>query len=123
MPANLRRAMIFAKDLERMTRFYRDALGLNVVQQTLTSDWVELDAGSMTLALHAIPDAIASTIEIDTPPRRRGNTPIKLVFEVADFEGARADLIAHGAIMDEPRSWSACDGMDPEGNVFQIVRR
>jgi catechol 2,3-dioxygenase-like lactoylglutathione lyase family enzyme len=115
--------MIFVKDLERMTRFYRDALGLKVLQQTLTSDWVELDAGGAMLALHAIPSEIAATIEIATPPRRRSNAPIKLIFEVDDLDGARADLIAHGAIMAEPRSWSACDGIDPEGNVFQIVRR
>src|SRR5262245_65556905 len=121
MPANLRRAMIFAKDLERMTRFYRDGLGLRVVQQTLASDWVELDAGDTTLALHAIPADIAATIEITTPPRRRSNTPMKLVFEVDDLDAARAGLVAYGAVMDEPRGWSACDGVDPEGNVFQLV--
>jgi hypothetical protein len=43
------------------------------------------------------------------------------VFEVADLSQARAHLIAHGAVMFEPRRRGACDGLDPEGNVFQIV--
>ena len=40
-----------------------------------------------------------------------------------DVAAARARLIAHGAVMHEPRPWGACDGVDPEGNVFQITGR
>lgn len=112
--------MIFVKDLDRMTRFYRDAIGL--APRTPSDDWVELDAGGATLALHAIPAELARGITIADPPVAREETPMKLVFEVADLDAARRHLISHGAVMFDVRPWGACDGLDPEGNVFQIVR-
>ena len=117
----LRSAMIFVKDIDRMTAFYRDGLGLRVLPETAREGWVELSAGSSSLALHAIPPEIAERIEITDPPRQRADTPIKLVFETPDLDGARAHLMLHGAVMHEPRSSGSCDGLDPEGNVFNVV--
>ncbi len=117
----LRRTIIFVKDIQRMTAFYRDGLGLRLQSETSSEDWVEFEAGG-ALALHAIPARIAKGIEIADPPRARGETPIKLVFQTADVDAVRDHLKAHGAVMSEPRSWGACDGVDPEGNVFQIVK-
>ncbi len=117
----LQRVIVFVKDLPRMTAFYVDGVGLRVVPGSAADGWVELDAGGATLALHAIPAAIAARITIGDPPAAREDTPIKLVFAVDDLDAARARLAAHGAVMSEPRSWPACDGVDPEGNVFQIV--
>jgi len=118
----LRSAMIFVKDIDRMTAFYRDGLGLRVLPDATREGWVEFQAGNSSLALHAIPPDIASRIEITDPPRPRSNTPIKLVFETPDLEAARAHLASHGAVMHEPRNSGSCDGVDPEGNVFNIVR-
>ena len=112
----LRAAMIFAKDLDRMTRFYRDGLGLASAREE--DGWVELDG----VALHAVPPTIAAGIAITEPPVARESTPIKLVFEVAELATARTHLASHGAVMFEPRPWGTCDGLDPEGNVLQIVQ-
>ena len=117
----LRRAIIFVKDIDRMTAFYRDGLGLRVIPERRQDGWVELDSGGAALALHVIPTHIAERLEIATPPQAREQTPIKLVFGAADVAAARAHLIAHGAVMFQPRDWGGCDGLDPEGNVFQIV--
>ena len=117
----LQRAILFAKDMKRMTAFYRDALGLRPLPEKSSEGWVEFEAGGAGLALHAIPDQIAQGIEILNPPRAREETPIKLVFQVDDLEAARAHLTAQGATMFKPRARSSCDGVDPEGNVFQIV--
>jgi catechol 2,3-dioxygenase-like lactoylglutathione lyase family enzyme len=117
----LRLAMIFAKDMDRMTAFYRDGLGLRLLPASRQEGWVEFDAGACTLALHAIPPHIAKDIEIASPPQAREETPMKLVFATADLLAARSHLIAHGAVMHEPRNPGSCDGLDPEGNVFQIV--
>jgi catechol 2,3-dioxygenase-like lactoylglutathione lyase family enzyme len=119
---HLRLPMIFAKDMERMTAFYRDGIGLELVAERSSDWWVEFQAGAAMLALHQVSPDIADCIEITTPPEPRSNTPIKLGFETADLEATRAHLIEHGAIMFEPRRWGTCDGLDPEGNVFQIVR-
>ena len=114
--------LIFAKDLARMTAFYRDGLGLRLLPERCKEGWVELDAGAALVVLHAIPEEIAQGIRIDNPPKRRETTPIKLIFRTPDLAQARAHLLEHGAVMFEPRAWGGCDGMDPEGNVFQIVQ-
>ena len=105
-----------------MTNFYRDALGLTPLPGKSSEGWFEFDAGGVALALHEIPRHIAKDIEITNPPKAREATPIKLVFEVPDIEVARTHLIKHGAVMSELSVWGSCDGTDPEGNVFQIVR-
>jgi len=112
----LRRAILFAKNIDAMTTFYRDALGLQLVPHKSSRGWVEFE----DLALHAIPDSIAASMTIEKPPAARSDSAIKLVFEVADLTAARAQLEEHGAVMREARPWG-CDGLDPEGNVFQIV--
>jgi catechol-2,3-dioxygenase len=117
----LARAILFVKNIDCMTAFYRDALGLRVVPETATTGWVELEAGGASLALHAIPEEIARTITITDPPKRRGEAPVKLVFRTPDLEAARTVLIARGGMVSERWSWNAYDVVDPEGNVFQIV--
>src|SRR5260370_41538410 len=92
-------AMIFAKDMDRMTAFYRDAIGLELLQGESSDGWA---------------------IEILVPPKARGATPIKLFFRAGDLQEVRAHLLAHGAVMFEPAQ-GRCDGLDPEGNVFSIV--
>ena len=122
----LNQVMVFAKDMPRMRTFYRDVIGLVPVDETEADQWLRFDAGGCFLALHAIPAAIAKDIEITQPPQARSDTPIKLTFHADDVDAARARLIAHGAQMLEVRrfgSLSLCDGLDPEGNVFQISNR
>lgn len=115
----LKHAMLFVKDLPRMTRFYREAFGFTLVAQRSTAEWSEFDGG---LALHAAPATIAAALMITDPPRARTEAPIKLVFSVDDVVVARAQLVAHGATMQEPKPGGGCDGVDPEGNVFQIIK-
>jgi len=86
---------------------------------TWTDTWAEFDAGGVSFALHAIPPEIASQIEIATPPRPRGQNPVKLIFEVDDVDAERARLELLGVTMVQ-RPWGAWDGIDPEGNVFGL---
>jgi predicted enzyme related to lactoylglutathione lyase len=115
-------AMIFAKDMDRMTTFYRDGLGLQLLPGESSEGWTVFDADGTRLALHAIPAAIANAIVITDPPQPREDTPIKLVFHAPDLAAARARLVAHGAVMFEPRPSGASDGLDPEGNVFSLMQ-
>src|SRR5262245_8402987 len=64
IPMRLATALVFVKDLARMTAFYRDALGLRLVPGASEDGWVELDAGGARLGLHAIPPAYADHIVI-----------------------------------------------------------
>jgi predicted enzyme related to lactoylglutathione lyase len=119
-------AILFAKDVARLRTFYSDVLRLAVCEAASAGDWVRLEAGGASLALHAIPKSIAEGIVIDDPPRAREGTPIKLAFHADDPEAERTRLVASGVVMrDVRRSGDLvfCDGVDPEGNVFQITNR
>jgi predicted enzyme related to lactoylglutathione lyase len=117
-------AVLFASDLNGVEDFYRQLLSMDVVETH--RDHVVLKAQHFELVIHAIPDGIAESIEIKKPAVRRSQTPIKLFFTVAGIDAARAAALALGGVVDPAESeWTgdgfrACDGHDPEGNVFQL---
>ena len=116
----LNRVMIYVKDIDRMTAFYGNALGLKPIEETRMEDWVEFEAGATKFALHAIPFKIADQIEISSPPRPREENPVKLSFAADDVASERERLESLGVpIMQRP--WGAYDGIDPEGNIFGIT--
>ncbi|MDB4954234.1 MAG: hypothetical protein JWO36_1803 [Myxococcales bacterium] len=120
----LGQVMVFAKDMAKMCAFYRDALGLQPVDESQPAEWVRFDAGGALFALHALPAATAKKISITDPPRRRADTAIKYTFHVADVAAMRERLLDQGGHMFDLKHFgdlTLCDGMDPEGNVFQIA--
>ncbi|MEM7409622.1 MAG: VOC family protein [Myxococcota bacterium] len=127
MPLALRRVLLFVKDLEAQERFYREVLGLEPQDGPETSpDFVCLQADGMELALHRVPEAIADTLDIATPPEPRSGTPLKLIFSVEDVAATCARLSARGVRLGELQRFGAlefCDALDLEGNVFQISSR
>jgi catechol 2,3-dioxygenase-like lactoylglutathione lyase family enzyme len=73
-------AMLFVKDVERMTAFYADVLGLKVMAKTRLDNWVEFESAGARFSLHAIPPEIASGMTIASPPVRRERSATKLTF-------------------------------------------
>src|SRR5215467_15624406 len=119
----LRSAILYVKDLERMKRFYSEMLGVVPTNHHWTDTWATFETGGARFSLHAIPAEIAKNIVIESPPIRREQHAVKLSFEVMDVESERARLESLGVQMLR-RPWQkpgeACDAVDPEGNVFQI---
>ena len=119
-------AVLYAKDLSLLVDFYAAVAGLEA--QTVRDDYAVLGSEPSQLVIVRIPRRIAATIEIETPPVRREDTPIKLAFEVADFAAARQSAIDRGGAVNGVRlEWDfegakVCDGHDPEGNIFQLRR-
>ena len=114
-------AIIYVDDVERMRDFYVDLFDLRVIHHE--PGWIRLDSGGSILALHAIrrPEGASRPA---TPPAPRADTPIKLCFHVDNLDDARARLVAAGVVMREIHRYDAvdfCDGIDPEGNVFQLT--
>jgi catechol 2,3-dioxygenase-like lactoylglutathione lyase family enzyme len=68
-------AMLFVKDLDRMTAFYRDVLGLEPIEDTRLKDWVEFSGDVVRFSLHGIPSAIATSESILHHARVRGRAP------------------------------------------------
>lgn len=108
-------AILFVKDLEGMTAFYRDVMGLQPDQATRLPNWVEFDTGQARFALHAIPAHIAEGVRIPDQPREQD--PCKLIFSVDDLGAAEARLSARGVTLLH-RPWGGWDAVDPEGNIL-----
>lgn len=117
-------AVVYAKDLDRLARFYAEVVNLEIVHRV--EDHVVLESEFFELVIVAIPAATAVRIVISSPPERREATAFKLVFSVPDIAAARTAAAATGGVVDPAaKEWSfqgsrVCDGMDPEGNVIQL---
>jgi catechol 2,3-dioxygenase-like lactoylglutathione lyase family enzyme len=112
--------ILFVEDVARMQAFYERILRLPVI--TAEPGWVRLDANGTVLALHAIKPGPG----LPDPPPERLDSYIKLCFHVDDIDGERAAMIAAGVRMRDVHHYQGvafCDGIDPEGNVFQITTR
>jgi len=117
-------AVIYAKDYRALAKFYEQVAGLT--QREADEEYVLLDAPYFQLVILQIPDLIAANSIIDKPPRKRENTPIKLFLNVGSIENARqAAKLLGGEMNSAEKEWKfhgvkRCDGIDPEGNVFQL---
>ncbi|HEX4303764.1 MAG TPA: VOC family protein [Rhizomicrobium sp.] len=104
------RVILFTAQMETMTAFYRDVLGLK--QVTNEKGWREFDAGGVTVALHSGPPS----------PGRKGP---KIVFRAKDVAGLRETLNKRGAkfgkLSDD--DFHLCNGKDPDGNPVQLSNR
>ena len=117
-------AVIYAKDYLALAKFYEHVAGLT--QRETDEEYVLLEAPSFQLVILQIPPRIAANITIDKPPRKRENTPIKLFLNVSSIEKARQEAKMRGGELNgSEKEWQfngvkRCDGIDPEGNVFQL---
>ena len=117
-------AVLYAKDIRRLMEFYSSVVGIE--PQTIEKGYAVLGSSPSQFVIVRIPKRIADTIDIATPPKLREDTPLKLVFAVADIGHARERAAELGGAMNAAeREWEfegakVCDGHDPEGNVFQL---
>ena len=115
-------AVIYAVDRTRMAIFYETLLGMR--RLSAAADHAVLQSPDIQLVVHAIPEIIASTITIASPPELREDTPVKLFFTVRSLnEAQRLAATVGGEVFDE--TWEgagflARNGRDPEGNIFQV---
>src|SRR5215510_3744360 len=80
-------AVIYAKDYRTLAKFYEHVAGMT--QRESDKEYVLLEAPSFQLVILQIPGPIAANITIEKPPRKRENTPIKLLLNVTSIENAR----------------------------------
>lgn len=119
-------AVVYVKDLRRMASFYGTCFGMHLVDAA--DDYRVLDSEPLTLTLVRTPDPVAETIVMTVPPSRRENVPIKLGFAAVNIDALRPIFLELGGVVDPPETqWAFrgaihCDGIDPEGNVLQLVQ-
>ncbi|HEX6700944.1 MAG TPA: VOC family protein [Gaiellaceae bacterium] len=114
MIGRLEIVMVVVSDMERSVAFYRDTLGLQVVEQS--PYWSELDAGTIHVGLH---------------PSEGGEVPhgegVTLLFYVDDAEQTVGQLRERGAeIAMEPKrqEWQGVLAAvkDPDGHLIQLLQ-
>ena len=109
--------ILFTRDVGRLAAFYERAFGFKRKKNPHYGEasWLELEAGrGFRLCLHRSAEA----------PGRVGSRQGKLVLHVADVAEARDDLRKAGVKLGSHKRWpsgDACDGRDPDGNVFQLL--
>ncbi|MDM0020756.1 VOC family protein [Variovorax saccharolyticus] len=117
-------AVIYAKDIARVGAFYAAVAGFEI--EEATADFIDLRAEGFQLFIVAPAPLIAQRIVVEQPPVRRENTPLKLVLSVSSLDDARREAALHGgSLVPADQAWTFqglvhCDGIDPEGNVFQL---
>ncbi|MBD1210408.1 MAG: glyoxalase/bleomycin resistance/dioxygenase family protein [Ignavibacteria bacterium] len=113
---------IYAKDRHRLARFYASVLGLAPIHES--EDLTVLQSASLQLIVHAIPQHIAATIDITSPPQPREDTALKFFFTAPNIANCRSDASALGGEVfgEEWKSsgFIVCNAIDPEGNIFQL---
>lgn len=116
MNAKMKQVILFVKNMTKAVVFYRDVLGLEILYPQGLVDysqemWVELNAGTCSIALHA---------GAKKPP----GDEHQLVFTVDDLESARQKLISAGIKMGDIRILEdgkpVASGLDPDGHRFTI---
>lgn len=116
-------AVLFVKDLARVTAFYRDALGLAC--KTSDPHHAAFDVDGFRLVVHQIPPPLAADVVVGDPPQRRSRASLRLDYPVRDVAAAR--VRAHelgGGIDEQSPEWAGMPGFflgfDPEGNVLGV---
>jgi catechol 2,3-dioxygenase-like lactoylglutathione lyase family enzyme len=104
-------------DMEQARRFYGELLGLRENPNSPADDWVEYEAGNVTLAVMT---PHTHDYEFTALP------PATIALRVPDLEAARAELEAAGLEPTEMWDSGACNGVgvsDPAGNRILLHRR
>ena len=117
-------AVIFAKDIERVARFYEGVIPMEIMARK--DGVIRLENDMVQLVIHSLSPDVARQIEIATPPVQRMQAAVKLVFAIDSLKRVRGVAGELGGGI-KPASaafkWAgfrACDGHDPEGNVIQF---
>ena len=116
--------MLFAKNVDRVARFYSVVLGL--AESNRDDDHILLESPGFQLVVHRITNGGAAAGDITAATARRATAAFKPVFFVASIARLREVAEMHGGVMEPAdQQWSfngvtVCDGVDPEGNVIQF---
>ncbi len=111
MKLRLARIILFTRQIDVLTHFYGEVLGLKLV--TNETGWREFAAGAVNIALHSGPPS----------PGTKGP---KIVFYSDDVPTLRDLLVSRGAKFGKARQgdiFCLCDGKDPDGNPIQLSSR
>ena len=114
--------VVFALDPPCLAAFYQAVTGYSIDHSD--TGGFRLRGESADIFLHAIPEEIAASIAVTTPPVSREDAAIKPVFDVPSLSNALAAVTEFGGVVTD-RSFEYAgavlhDVLDTEGNVLQL---
>lgn len=121
MDAPFPAGVVFVDDVANVAAFYRAVVGMTAV--AADERHAVLEAADFQLTIHALPGPARHA---GGPYPARLDSHVKLCFPVADIAAARSVAAKlDGEVWPADHEWEArgfraCDGRDPEGNVFQL---
>jgi predicted enzyme related to lactoylglutathione lyase len=89
--------VVFAKSKKRVSAFYQQTLGLEVMESDTSHDL--LQGHGYEVVVHAIPRKYAAGITVTKPPEPRAQTPFKPTFVVASLAVVRRAVEATGGYL------------------------
>ncbi|MGS0747514.1 VOC family protein [Halpernia sp. GG3] len=115
--------LFYVKNIKLLRDFYEENFDLKVIEED--EIWVLMTDGTMKIAFHKIGDHYLEKIS----ENHQFDNNVKIVFEIEeDSEDVRSKFLAKKIQMRELKTFDdydfwLCDGIDPEGNVFQLKCR
>jgi predicted enzyme related to lactoylglutathione lyase len=112
--------VLFVANVSKMTQFYQSLASMTLIHSD--DQHAVLEVEGFQLVVHALRGAK----KIEGAPIVREDSYVKLCFPVESIAAARTRASALGGSVKpernafEARGFRACDGHDPEGNVFQV---
>ncbi len=121
--------IIYVQDIQKMSRFYTEVLGLSVVKEQTAETFVTLAAGRTWIALADVAGPWVSR-KLNLLPARRETTiapvGIELSLEVEDIDATWREWQAKGVqTLTTPQDFPfgrAFDAQDPEGHLLNIYK-
>ncbi|AIO29789.1 VOC family protein [Burkholderia cepacia] len=125
MPLPMTRIILYVQDVTLLKAFYQRHFDLPVIEE-IDGEWAVLDAGAIELALHLAGPAFRDAAAPSNANPATNN--VKLVFRIdADIDAHRDRLARDGVTVRDVKRFDGfpyrlLDGIDPEGNVFQVMQ-
>lgn len=116
--------ILYVRDVALLRTFYTRHFGMTV-QEEIGDTWALLSTGSMSIGLHQMGGQYLEKTAYSAGEQSNA----KLVLDTdSDINVVVKQLTENGVPMREIKTFDGydywlCDGVDPEGNVFQIRQR
>jgi predicted enzyme related to lactoylglutathione lyase len=117
--------VLYAKHPDRLANFYGSLFQME--RSEIEGASFALVGPGMEIHIVKIPENIAKTFTLSTPPIAREDTPLKFSVEVSSVDHVAALAQTLGGVpRGEPWQWRSrrlLDIVDLEGNIFQVFER
>ncbi|MBZ5791877.1 VOC family protein [Burkholderia contaminans] len=126
MPLPMTRIILYVQDVALLKTFYQRYFDLPVIEE-IENEWVVLGAGTIELALHLAGPAFRHAVPADAKAHAE-TSHVKFVFSIGQDIGVHRNRLAGDGVTvrDLKRydgfAYTLYDGIDPEGNVFQVMQ-